>query len=179
MTQMKTRKKNYITMEQELSEQSQNTANNRSGTIDSEEVYFGSEPLPQENETHQAEITEERAEIEDIDEIENLISACEDSVDQEKLQTAATTKLANEPRLVNLPLSKVKQLMKFDPDVHIISAEAIFLVTRAAELFAQTLAKESHAQTAARKKKTIVRSDVDATIESVDSLMFLEGMMNA
>lgn len=83
-----------------------------------------------------------------------------------------------EPRLVQLPLSKIKQIMKLDPDVNIVSAEAIFLVTRAAELFVQNLAKEAYTHTAAGKKKTIAKRDVDMTIESVDTLMFLEGMMN-
>lgn len=68
--------------------------------------------------------------------------------------------------------------MKADPDVHIVSAEAIFLMTRAAELFVQNMAKEAHTYAVAGKKKTIVRRDVDMTMESVDTLMFLEGMMN-
>lgn len=84
----------------------------------------------------------------------------------------------SEQRLTQLPLSKIKSIMKCDPEVHIVSAEAIFLMTRAAELFVQTMAKEAHTHAVAGKKKTIARRDVDMTIESVDTLTFLEGMMN-
>lgn len=65
--------------------------------------------------------------------------------------------------------------MKLDPDFGLVSSEAVFLVTKATELFIDSLAKESFVHTAQAKKKTIQKRDVDQAIESVDALMFLEG----
>ncbi|XP_053688301.1 DNA polymerase epsilon subunit 4 [Sabethes cyaneus] len=97
---------------------------------------------------------------------------------REALNEDINLKESKEPRLVQFPLSKVKQIMKFDPEVHIISADAIFLTTRAAELFVQTVIKEAYLHATAARKKTINKRDVESTIESIDTLMFLEGMMN-
>lgn len=68
--------------------------------------------------------------------------------------------------------------MKLDPDFGLASAEAVFLVTKATELFIDSLAKESFVHTAQAKKKTVQKRDVDQAIESVDALMFLEGTMH-
>ena len=67
--------------------------------------------------------------------------------------------------------------MKLDPDLHIASNEAVFLVTRATELFIESLALESYNFTLEAKKKTIQKRDVDLAIDAVDSLMFLDGAM--
>lgn len=85
---------------------------------------------------------------------------------------------SNETRLSNLPLSRIKTIMKLDPDFQLASAEAIFLVTKATELFIESLAKESWTHTAQAKKKTVQKRDIDMAIASVDALMFLEGTMN-
>lgn len=83
-----------------------------------------------------------------------------------------------EERLAQFPFARIKQMMKLDPEVGIVSAEAIFLVTKAAELFLQTLAKDTSFHTVASKKKTMSKRDVETAIDNVDSLVFLEGMMN-
>lgn len=79
---------------------------------------------------------------------------------------------------MQLPLARVKQIMKVDPDVSLITGECTFLVAKAAELFIESLARESFVHTAQARKKTIQKRDVDAAVENVESLMFLEGMMN-
>lgn len=68
--------------------------------------------------------------------------------------------------------------MKLDPDLNIASMEAVFLVTKATELFIQSLAKESFIHTVQAKKKTVQKRDVDLAISSVDALMFLDGALN-
>uniref|UniRef100_A0A182REM2 Transcription factor CBF/NF-Y/archaeal histone domain-containing protein n=1 Tax=Anopheles funestus TaxID=62324 RepID=A0A182REM2_ANOFN len=88
-----------------------------------------------------------------------------------------STSKAPEERMA-ASFARIKQIMKLDPDVKIVSAEAIFLVTKAAELFLQTLAKDTSSHTVASKKKTMSKRDVDLAINNVDALMFLEGMMN-
>lgn len=90
----------------------------------------------------------------------------------------AKAKEPSENRLVHLPTARVKHIMKADPDVSLITGECTFLVTKATELFIESLAQEAFLHTAQAKKKTVQKRDVDAAIENVESLMFLEGMMN-
>lgn len=68
--------------------------------------------------------------------------------------------------------------MKADPEVPLVTAECLFAVARATELFIESLAQESFVHTAQAKKKTVQKRDVDLAISAVDSLMFLEGAMN-
>uniref|UniRef100_A0A1Q3EWN3 Putative dna polymerase epsilon subunit 4 n=1 Tax=Culex tarsalis TaxID=7177 RepID=A0A1Q3EWN3_CULTA len=162
---------------------------------ESEEIDFGDDTFPAQLATEPEKENDEiqpvepetepdggnDVETEELPEEEELVEDTElepESADQPTKEAASSRKEPSEPRLVQLPLSKIKQIMKLDPDVNIVSAEAIFLVTRAAELFVQNLAKEAYTHTVAGKKKTIAKRDVDMTIESVDTLMFLEGMMN-
>lgn len=79
---------------------------------------------------------------------------------------------------MQLPLARVKQIMKVDPDVSLITGECTFLVAKATELFIESMAREAFLHTAQAKKKTVQKRDVDQAIENVDALMFLEGMMN-
>ena len=65
-----------------------------------------------------------------------------------------------------------------DPDTNMASQEAVFLISRATELFIESLAAESSSFTASNKKKTIARTDVDAAIDAVESLAFLDGALN-
>lgn len=81
-------------------------------------------------------------------------------------------------RLVQLPIARVKHIMKVDPDVSLITGECSYLVSKATELFIESLAREAYLHTAQAKKKTVQKRDVDAAIENVESLIFLEGMMN-
>ena len=65
-----------------------------------------------------------------------------------------------------------------DPDTKMASQEAVFLISRATELFVESLAAESSSFTVSNKKKTIARTDVDAAIDAVDCLAFLDGALN-
>lgn len=80
--------------------------------------------------------------------------------------------------MLNLPSARVKHIMKADPDVTLVTGECTFLVAKATELFIESLAREAFLHTAQAKKKTVQKRDVDAAIENVDALMFLDGMMN-
>lgn len=87
------------------------------------------------------------------------------------------TSANSETRLFQLPLTRVRNIMKLDPDLNIASNEAVFLVTRACEMFIQSLGVEAYTYTAQAKKKTIQKRDLDLAIAAVDSLMFLDGAM--
>lgn len=91
---------------------------------------------------------------------------------------AAKVSAGNETaRMSQLPLSRIKALMKLNPDFGYASAEATFLMCKATELFVESLTRESFVYTKEARKKTVQRKDVDKAIESVDALMFLDGAM--
>ncbi|XP_075300226.1 DNA polymerase epsilon subunit 4 [Opisthocomus hoazin] len=81
-------------------------------------------------------------------------------------------------RLARLPLSRVKALMKADPDVSQASQEAVFVLARAAELFVETLAKDAYVYAQQSKRKTLQRKDLDNAIEAIDEFAFLEGTLD-
>eukprot|EP00090_Calanus_glacialis_P032687 TRINITY_DN54176_c0_g1_i1.p1 TRINITY_DN54176_c0_g1~~TRINITY_DN54176_c0_g1_i1.p1 ORF type:complete len:217 (-),score=97.50 TRINITY_DN54176_c0_g1_i1:115-765(-) len=81
------------------------------------------------------------------------------------------------PKLFRFPHNKIKQIMKLDPDVGMVNAEAIFLVNKAVEEFIQCLAVESYHHTTSSKKKTIMKEHVKTAIETTDELAFLDGAM--
>lgn len=99
------------------------------------------------------------------------------NTENDKANKSNTTAANRETKLFQLPLTRIRNIMKLDPDLHISSNEAVFLVTRATELFIESLAQESYTFTIEAKKKTVQKRDVDLAIEAVDSLMFLDGAM--
>ncbi|XP_065290102.1 DNA polymerase epsilon subunit 4 [Dermacentor albipictus] len=81
-------------------------------------------------------------------------------------------------KLCRFPLSRVKNIMKLDPDVVLASQEAVFLVSKATEMFVAALAKEAYTYTRQAKKKTIQKKDVDSSVEAVEAFAFLEGTLD-
>mmetsp|Transcript_22855 Transcript_22855/g.35563 ORF Transcript_22855/g.35563 Transcript_22855/m.35563 type:complete len:158 (-) Transcript_22855:112-585(-) len=71
------------------------------------------------------------------------------------------------------PITRVKNIIKSDPDVKIIRSDAVVLVAKATELFVDYLAKEAHLFTKESKRKTIQYDDVAKAIQ-VNELAFLE-----
>ena len=83
-----------------------------------------------------------------------------------------------EEKMHKFPLGTVKRIMKMEPDVTMASQDAVFLITKAIELFIESLAMESYTYTANQKKKTVSRQDVEKAIDAVDALAFLDGAMD-
>ncbi|KOB72220.1 DNA polymerase epsilon subunit 4 [Operophtera brumata] len=81
-------------------------------------------------------------------------------------------------RSTRLPMARIKNIMKMDPDVSVVSGDAVFLVTKATELFLETIAKEAYAYTSSNKRKVINKKDFDVVVNKVDCLCFLEGAMD-
>ncbi|XP_072213581.1 DNA polymerase epsilon subunit 4 [Excalfactoria chinensis] len=81
-------------------------------------------------------------------------------------------------RGARLPLSRVKALVKADPDVSLASQEAVFVLARAAELFVESIAKDAFVFAQQGKRKTLQRKDLDNAIEAVDEFAFLEGTLD-
>lgn len=98
--------------------------------------------------------------------------------DEVILPTQAGGDKAKVVKLIKLPLTRIKNLMKLDPEYNGASQEAVASVAVATEYFIQSLAREAYTFTQQMKKKTLQKADVDLAINAVDSLLFLKGAMN-
>ncbi|KAK2595942.1 hypothetical protein QQS21_006537 [Conoideocrella luteorostrata] len=78
-----------------------------------------------------------------------------------------------------LPLSRVKKIINQDPDVHMCSNNAAFVITLAAEMFIQHLAEESNTQAKLERKprRNIQYKDVANAVSHQDNLEFLEDIV--
>ncbi|KAJ7993133.1 hypothetical protein DPEC_G00269250 [Dallia pectoralis] len=86
---------------------------------------------------------------------------------------------APQNRLAKLPLSRIKALMKADPDVSLASQESVFIIAKATELFVEMIAKDALVYAQQGKRKTLQRKDLDNAIEAIDEFAFLEGTLDA
>ncbi|XP_055916378.1 DNA polymerase epsilon subunit 4 [Eupeodes corollae] len=129
------------------------------------------------------DLTEEAApgfdqEIEEAtEEVEATESAAAQVEPDAETASHSDKQKSSEHKLLQLPLARIRNIMKLDPDLHIASNEAVFLVTRATELFVGSIAREAYHCTTQTKKKTIQRKDVDMAINTVETLVFLDGAM--
>ncbi|XP_067871936.1 DNA polymerase epsilon subunit 4 [Heterodontus francisci] len=80
-------------------------------------------------------------------------------------------------KLLRLPLSRIKGLMKADPEVSLASQEAVFAIGKATELFVEVIAKDAYTYALQGKRKTIQRKDVDTAVDATDEFAFLEGTL--
>ncbi|XP_047443857.1 DNA polymerase epsilon subunit 4 [Mugil cephalus] len=85
---------------------------------------------------------------------------------------------ASHSRLSKLPLTRIKALMKTDPDVSLASQESVFIIAKATELFVEMIAKDALVYAQQGKRKTLQRKDLDNAIEAIDEFAFLEGTLD-
>ncbi|KAH8350179.1 hypothetical protein KR067_004253 [Drosophila pandora] len=134
-----------------------------------------------ETEPVDSEPTEEPPEELDAEETEKdppSENGNENTVEKPATNGVKPTDHESDSKITQLPLARIRNIMKLDPDLHLANSEAVFTLTKAVELFIASLARESYTYTAQSKKKTIQKRDVDMAISAVDSLMFLDGAMN-
>ncbi|XP_067947336.1 nuclear transcription factor Y subunit gamma-like isoform X2 [Watersipora subatra] len=72
-----------------------------------------------------------------------------------------------------LPLARIKKIMKLDEDVKMISQEAPLLFAKAAEIFISELALRAWVQTEDSKRRTLQRNDISMAISKFDQFDFL------
>jgi len=72
-----------------------------------------------------------------------------------------------------LPLARVKKIMKADEDVRMISAEAPALFGKACEMFIMELTHRAWLHTEENRRRTLQRSDIIMCIERTDIFDFL------
>ena len=88
----------------------------------------------------------------------------------------AAKDLADRP--CQFALSRIKAIMKMDPEMCLSSKESVFLVAKAAELFTEFLSRETYKFTSQGTRKTIQKKDIDQAINAVDSLCFLDAALD-
>ncbi|KAI9489634.1 histone-fold-containing protein [Zychaea mexicana] len=72
-----------------------------------------------------------------------------------------------------LPLARIKKVMKTDPEVKMISAEAPILFAKACETFIAELTKRAWVHAEESKRRTLLRSDIAMGISKTDMCDFL------
>lgn len=72
-----------------------------------------------------------------------------------------------------LPLARIKKIMKSDEDVRMISAEAPVLFAKACEMFILELTLRSWIHAEENKRRTLQRNDIAAAITKTDIFDFL------
>ncbi|KAI4501116.1 hypothetical protein M0802_003919 [Mischocyttarus mexicanus] len=96
---------------------------------------------------------------------------------QEETDTILQADEEQREKLVQLPMGRVRNIIKMDPDVNFVTQEAVFLITKSTELFIDSLAKEAYKYTVQTRKKTLQKQDIENAINNVDALVFLEEML--
>ena len=74
---------------------------------------------------------------------------------------------------MDLPLARIKRIMKSDEDVRMISAEAPILFAKACEIFILEVTLRSWGYAEKNKRKTILKEDVETTMANTDIFDFL------
>ncbi|KAG7453791.1 DNA polymerase epsilon subunit 4 [Solea senegalensis] len=101
----------------------------------------------------------------------------EEEIQQQQQHTGPAAAVTHN-RLNKLPLSRIKTLMKTDPDVSLASQESVFIIAKATELFVEMIAKDALVYAQQGKRKTLQRKDLDNAIEAIDEFAFLEGTLD-
>jgi len=76
-----------------------------------------------------------------------------------------------------LPISKIKRIMKMDPETKLIQNDSVLLVAFAAELFIKALSTASARVAVKNKRKTIKKEDIETCVRNLDYFEFLEDML--
>lgn len=90
--------------------------------------------------------------------------------------TPADTSLAanvDEETSMSLPISKIKKILKMDPDYVSASQGAVFATGAATELFVQYLVEQASMNAKSEKRKKIQYKDLSAAVSSHELLHFL------
>ncbi|KAJ3074361.1 hypothetical protein HDU98_011430 [Podochytrium sp. JEL0797] len=79
-------------------------------------------------------------------------------------------------RAPQIPLSRVKAIMKEDEDVSMIAADSIIALAFAGELFLEYFAEKTFEATQRDKRRTVAYKDMARTVREVSNLNFLEDL---
>lgn len=80
---------------------------------------------------------------------------------------------SNDFKAQELPLARIKKIMKLDEDVKMISAEAPVLFSKAAEIFISELSLRAWIHTEDNKRRTLQKNDIAMAVTKYDQFDFL------
>eukprot|EP01130_Rhizamoeba_saxonica_P006090 TRINITY_DN2414_c0_g1_i1.p1 TRINITY_DN2414_c0_g1~~TRINITY_DN2414_c0_g1_i1.p1 ORF type:complete len:114 (+),score=23.75 TRINITY_DN2414_c0_g1_i1:56-397(+) len=75
------------------------------------------------------------------------------------------------------PVSRVKKIIKSDPEVKYISTDTCFLISKATEMFLQSLARRAHEECRKEGRSTLKYQDIATTVRGSDELEFLSDII--
>ncbi|XP_051520334.1 chromatin accessibility complex protein 1-like [Myxocyprinus asiaticus] len=84
---------------------------------------------------------------------------------------------ATNSKNMSLPMSRVRLIMKSSPDVSFINQDALFLTTKATELFVQYLTEASYKNGSGKDTNTLSYSDLAHTAEETETFQFLTDIL--
>ena len=99
------------------------------------------------------------------------VSAERKSLDSTTTDNEKSKQTVNQ--LLQLPVSRIRTIMKSSPELTNVKPEAYVLITRATELFVQYLAQKAHT-TAPGQKRTLEYNALSNVVSKDESLDFLE-----
>ncbi|KAM3929481.1 chromatin accessibility complex protein 1 [Leptodactylus fuscus] len=82
-----------------------------------------------------------------------------------------------ESRLVSLPLSRIRLIMKSSPDVSSINLDALIITAKATELFVKYLASYSYKHGTGKGTNTLTYDDLSSTAEESETFQFLSDIL--
>ena len=130
----------------------------------------GVESLP-DDDTDLMELTEEQHDERMNDALARFWAAQGQEMDGLEIGTEQDFKNHND-----LPLARIKRIMKSDEDVRMISAEAPVLFAKACEMFILEISLRSNAEAEKAKRRALQKEDVDAAIKNTETFDFLVNM---
>ncbi|CAJ0929220.1 unnamed protein product [Ranitomeya imitator] len=83
----------------------------------------------------------------------------------------------NETRLVSLPLSRIRVIMKSSPDVSCINQDALLITAKATELFVKYLASYSYRHGGGKDTNTLTYDDLSSAAQRSDTFQFLSDIL--
>jgi len=105
----------------------------------------------------------------------NLVSEAQQAYDKfwPKANEEIRQMGSNGLKALDLPLARIKKIMKLDEDVKMISAEAPVLFAKATEIFIHELTMRAWIHTEDNKRRTLQRNDIAMAITKYDQFDFL------
>ncbi|KAF9905127.1 hypothetical protein EC991_002013 [Linnemannia zychae] len=79
--------------------------------------------------------------------------------------------------VTQLPVARVKRIIKEDKDVQMVSNDAVFLISLATELFLESFATKAFNLAKIEKRKTVSYKDLATAVTQHDSLEFLQDVV--
>ncbi|KAG0347327.1 hypothetical protein BG004_007984 [Podila humilis] len=79
--------------------------------------------------------------------------------------------------ITQLPVARVKRIIKEDKDINMVSNDAVFLISMATELFLESFTAKAFNLAKMEKRKTIAYKDLATAVTQHDSLEFLQDVI--